>query len=313
MEFDENIYDEIDRYLNNEMSEEEAKQFEVRKNNDEKLQAETDMNAQMRAFLKDTPENQLRANLQKLSDEFVEEKEKEPINIHRNTTNYGLIFKVAAGIIIAGMLWWLYTNSSNSTPNKTPEIVKTPEINKSDENPQEDRLDLIDDSKNEDIANEEVPTNNEEIKTPQETPDKKLPLKNKKKTPPKYVAADFKVNPSLEFLIDNNLRSNDLKIELTRKIGNVSLSSPEDIITFKLMGSIITQDDISKKKLKVHLFSNKKSDYEDFLSINSSPLVVKQNLTFDFQNSINLKPGLYYYVIEDEVEKIHLVGKFEVR
>ena len=79
------------------------------------------------------------------------------------------------------------------------------------------------------------------------------------------------------------------------------------------MGNIVTQDDISKKKLKVHLFSNKKSDYEDFLSINSSPLAVKQNLTFDFQNSINLKPGLYYYIIEDEVEKIHLAGKFEVR
>lgn len=313
MEFDENLHDQIDRYLNNKMSEEEAKQFEVKKNNDEKLLAELEMNAQMKEFLKDSPENKLRANLKKLSDEFVEEEEKEPIHIQRNTTNFSLIFKVAAAIIIAGMLWWLYANSSNSTPNKTPEIVKTPEDIKSDENQQEDRLDLIDDSKNEDIANEDVPIKNEEIEIPQEAPDKKLPPKNKKRTLPKYIAADFEVNSNLEFLIDNNLRSNDLRIELTRKIGNVSLSSPKDIVTFQLGGKILTKQDIYKKELKVHLFSNKKSDYEDFLPINTAPLEVKSDLSFDFQNNINLKPGLYYYIIEDEVEKVHLVGKFEVR
>ena len=66
----------------------------------------------------------------------------------------------------------------------------------------------------------------------------------------------------------------------------------------------------------MHLFSNKKTEYEDFLPITSSDLEFKKSEEgniFDIEKSIVLKPGLYYYVVEDENEKIHFVQKFEVR
>ena len=232
MEFNESTNDKIDRYLNNEMTGEELVQFESEKNANKSLAAEVEVNAQMKELLADTPENKLRQNLESLSNAFEEKKEDTLIKINRNST-FNLFLKVAAAIIISGMLWWVY-NTSNSSIKDDPQIVETPLDPPPDPKDDDSKIDPIKEPKDPSIVEEKEP--NDEISVPDKNQIMDLPSKKKETT--NIYAANFKPNPSLEFLIDNNLRGNDLKLEVTRKIGNISLSSLKDVVEFRFSGIV---------------------------------------------------------------------------
>lgn len=312
MEFDEYIYDKIDRYLNNELAGKELEQFEVEKNANENLAKEVEIHAQMKEFLADTQENNLRRNLESLSNRFEEEKEKTPIRIIRNNP-LKLFLQIAASILIAGMLWWFYSQSFNTTNDGNPIIVETPHDSPPAESQNDPLKNPMEENKETPIVNKEN-SQKDDDKNKESNPDSgKVKPPRKDKT--KYIATDFEVIPSLDFLIGNNLRSDDIAFVIKNKIGNVSLSSLKDVVEFRFSGEIKSSENLSSNTFKVHLFSNKKSDFEDFLPINSSKLVIKKldgNYVFYFQKNVNLQPGLYYYVVEDEKEKIHFVEKFEV-
>ena len=117
-------------------------------------------------------------------------------------------------------------------------------------------------------------------------------------------------------MIDNNLRSNDFELLIDKKVKNISLSSLEDIVAFRFSGTMKSSDNLLNTKFKIHIFSNKKLDYEDFKSLSTSDLKLKKvggDYVFDFKKSILLPPGLYYNILDDENEKTYFVEKFQVR
>ena len=158
----------------------------------------------------------------------------------------------------------------------------------------------LEETKDPQIANQENSKNSEEANPTNRNTIKELPPKENK---PNYIAADFEANPALDFLIGNNLRSNEIVFVIEKKIGNISLSSLDDVIEFRFSGKVKSGGESLPEKIKVNLFSNKKLDYEDFKPISSTELNIQkvgEDYRFDFQRNIKLKPGLYYYTLEDE-------------
>lgn len=316
MEFDEKTYDKIDRYLANELKGEELDAFEKEKNSNKALAEEIEVNAHMKEFLSDSPENDLRKNLHNLGNQFEEkEEEQTPLVPISKGNSLKYLFQVAAAIFLAAMAWWIYNQSTTKENNDEPQIVDQPKDNLPD--PKQKPVEI----QKEDVENtenlvEEYPNQKEDIKI--QTPKDPIEILPPKKETRDLYAANFKPNPSLELLVNNNLRSNDFELNIDKQIGNVSISSLEDVVSFNFGGTINSDENLLEKDLKIHLFSNDKKAYDDFSSILSDDLKLeetkKETYNFDFSKYIVLKPGVYYYLLEDVgIEKIYHVGKFEVR
>lgn len=72
MDFKEDTYDKIQRYLDNELKGEELRAFEAQLRADKSLAAEVELHREMGDFLEESGENELRKNLEKLGSEFTE-------------------------------------------------------------------------------------------------------------------------------------------------------------------------------------------------------------------------------------------------
>jgi len=73
MDFNEDLYDKIQDYLDKKLSPAETREFESAIAADEELAREVQLHADMQELLADTPENDLRKNLEKLSAEAIED------------------------------------------------------------------------------------------------------------------------------------------------------------------------------------------------------------------------------------------------
>lgn len=73
MDFNEDIYDKIQAYLDKDLSQEETREFEAAMAADEELSREVGLHADMEALLADTPENNLRKSLEKLGAESADD------------------------------------------------------------------------------------------------------------------------------------------------------------------------------------------------------------------------------------------------
>lgn len=313
MEIDENLYEKIDKYLDGKLEGEELEKFEAEKKSNQALASEIELNAQMKDLLDDSPENELRKNLEHLGNQYDEA----PISINRGSS-FRSILQVAAAILILVALGWWFMNRDGSITNKDePIIVDTPETEQKEIEKQDETQ--IEKPEGSDVV-EGTPTQKDnEVKPPIKTPKDSPVIKNQKEKQHKDLyAANYETNPQLDFLINNNLRSGYLEVEVKKQIRNVSLASIEDVVDFQFSGNLKSKDDLQKNKFALHLFSNDKNAFEEFEPISTENLkIVKgtgDKYRFDFQKFILLKPGLYYYVLEDpKIEKIYFVEKFEVR
>jgi len=77
MNLPQDLQELLEQYLNGQLTGEALRNFEARIAKDKELAAEVAFQREMQAFLADTPENELRKNLQMLSDQVVEPKEEE--------------------------------------------------------------------------------------------------------------------------------------------------------------------------------------------------------------------------------------------
>ncbi len=300
MALNEEIYGKIQDYLAGGLSEQERIAFEQMMNADEALAQEVALHADMEELLADSMENKLRASLQLLSNQVQEE----PLGSGRSLSIKWLWLLIPV-VLFAG--WWLLKSplqdqpSSGNIPRK---IIMDSQEEARDESTEETEIE------------EAIPKTEGLEEQQQQEPS--LPSKTEKPSSPnRVIAANFEPNPSLEFLMDNNLRSDDYEWTETQLQKNVTKTASE-AFTFRFSGNLKTTADLSKQQFKLHIFSNKPEAFEEFSPSATHDLILQSTATdtyqIDFQKQMMLSPGLYYYLIEDfSEEQIYFVGKFEVR
>jgi len=297
MAFSDDIYDKIQRYLDGEMKGEERSSFEQEMAADEALAQEVALHADMQELLADSPENELRHSLQVLGQQATTKS--------RGGFNR-LLWLLLPILLLTG--WWFLSEEETNKGNPPEDTVQKPTgLNEQDATTEE-----VDDV----VAPvEEKPLPKQKEK--RTVPDKKdASRKNAKESGP--IAANFVPNPALEFMIGNNLRADDFQWAETRPQQDVTLSTTDASLDFQFAGRLIAESDISGLELKLHLFSNDPAAFDTFSPLYSFDLTLQEdaesNYVIDFQKSIPLKQGLYYYLIEDyETEQIYRVEKFVAR
>ena len=304
MAFDEEKHRKIEDYLHNKLRGESRKEFEQEMQADDQLSKEVELHRDMEDLLSDSPENALRKNLSILG--------KEADTASAPKSNRWAIAILIP--ILLTMVWWFWTGSnsdqspdSNTVPQEqqtspaipTEELSPIPAQDAPMEQPQEEEVE----------PQPTTPT------TPPPSPGRK---RGQREPAPRAIAANIVPNPSLEFLIENNLRDAEMSVKFTMKQKDIQLAAAADPSPFQIKIELQSREDISQQDFKLHLFSNDRQAFDDFSPVNTSDLTITpiegDIYGIDFAKSYTLEPGLYYYIIEDfSEEKIHLVEKFEVK
>jgi len=343
MDFDQHTYEKIEQYLAGELKGEVLQKFEKELKANIALSREVKLTKEMNQLLADTPENSLRKNLQFLSDQIQEDPNK-------SGNSFKFLFLLIPLFLLAG--WWmLQPNDPTPTPPpssnkptldtttiKIPSTETSPPQIEADINPPTEKKPETKERKEEkEIAPVKEKAKEKPVKEPDYAVNEKPDSDKDKETPflqteppnvrvyssasSSYMAyeppAEFQQNSDLEFLIDNNVRNNDVQLEIATTMDQVNLPNLSDPVNFRIAGTFTSKEDLSKKDFKVHLFPNDKSVYKNFFPMYTGDLNLeateKDVFTFDFQKYILLKPGLYYYLLEDlAFERVYFVQKFEV-
>ncbi len=295
----EDKYREIQDYLDKKLSQEDLSHFENKLKADQDLAQEVKLQEEMKTFLADTPENELRKNLQKLNQEVKEG----PVKTEKSWRFLLLLLPV-----LLLTVWWV---SSQMMKNTVAETLS----------PMEDVLIETEETKtpNEPVKEKELPVE-DKVEEPSPSVPKEQPTRGREK-PAKTsrpIAANFDPNPSLEFLIENNRRDNEVTLEVEEKQANIQVPRAGSNFDFRFVAVLRSKADLLQQDFKLHLFSNKKADFEDFIPLSTNDLslekVTDDDYRIDFNSSLSLQPGRYYYILEDFTEeKIYFVEKFEVK
>ncbi len=135
------------------------------------------------------------------------------------------------------------------------------------------------------------------------------------KTPP--IAANFEPNPQLEEWIGTKFRSNEFDFQIIIPGQNAELLLIDQQILFELKGTLETEANPNDMFFQVHLFSNVIEDYRKFRPLHSWDLEFEHqadNYQFEISEGLELKEGLYYYLIQDEdTGRKYGVGAFKVK
>ena len=304
----EDALEKIQRYLDKAMNAEEAKAFEADLKADDDLNQELALHKEMTALLADSPENDLRKNLQLLNSQVKDEKENP-----NHLTKY-LLWLIPV-LLIAG--WWFFKPDKSGDQAKVEKTAPAPENNFRSA-PSEPSVDKKETPEQNQI--QEEPENRTPVER-EPKQNKKAKTKNKREQEPikksRPIAANFDTNPSLEFFIGNNVRDNDFEIQVQTKQRDINLQSDNETVPFQFSALMKSTANLMEKDFKLHLFSNDPAAFENFQPLSTNDLSLSQtsdnNFRLDFQKSMSLSPGLYYYVLEDfSAEKIHFVEKFKV-
>jgi len=153
---------------------------------------------------------------------------------------------------------------------------------------------------------------NKKQKTTKEPQKKPTP---KKKEPMPIAAADpidLVPNPLFEQMM-TGVRGNDFDVKVNAPAENAKIIWKKEGSNLSFSGVIETEE-TEIPTLNLLLFSNKKTDFEEWKFIKMEEIKTEQSTSgFDFSTNLKLnsKKGLYYYLIENsDTEMPVSVGKF---
>ena len=178
----------------------------------------------------------------------------------------------------------------------------------------EEQLDLVPPSTTESPIEETVPntTNPTAPNVPEDAeaaPEDDPSPKQNTTTISRPIAANFEVNPVLENYLSNK-RGAELQLESPDP--NATFKYQDSGLSFPIKGILSA----APEQLICHIFSNKEEDYEAFSPLQTleiTPQTVEGKPAFQQNIAIQLNPGLYYYILEDEDGTLLYTGKFVVR
>lgn len=305
MAFDEKKHQRIADYLGNRLKEDSRKQFEQEMQADDQLSKEVELHRDMEELLSDSPENALRKNLKLLGEQAETTSTRKP-------SKWGVALIIP---ILLVAIWWFWGGTDSVQEDHVVPETEVEEPKPAVPNSELPLAPTEDSPVNSQGSDEETAPPPKPTSPPPPSPGRK---RGQRESAPRAIAANFVPNPSIEFLIENNLRDTDLTVKLTKKQPSVRLTSNEDPTPFQIKVQLQSREDISQQEFKLHLFSNDRQAFDDFSPISTNDLsivpVEADVYEIDFTKSYSLEPGLYYYIIEDfSEEKIHLVEKFEVQ
>jgi hypothetical protein len=148
------------------------------------------------------------------------------------------------------------------------------------------------------------------------TPAENLPKtddiqQNNSPRPSRPVAADFQSIQKLETYIGSQLRSGAFRLHVEEPRSSATL--PAGKMNFRLSGK--TEGAIpAGQTFHTMLFSNDLKDFEAMRPVENLALALRPDAPFLLEKKINLQPGLYYIIIEEEQSGEWLfVDKFLVK
>jgi len=314
MDFDENLYDKIQAYLDKELSSAERKEFERAIAADENLAREVELHADMQELLSDTPENNLRKNLEKLS--------AEAIDVPEGDEGFDWRFLASVPIVLA-IIGFLIFGRNDDIENKN--IKETEPITSVEDSVStiKTTIDTSAQTPKDTAVTNVIPPIEKKTKTEDKSKNIKKTTKKKKKEVKKKNS--FEELPPFEALIANNARRSfeaafrgfDITFMVRTDSGNSNGQSPI-IAPFIFSGKFKTEEDPNTRNLKVHIFSNDGKRFKNFDMLYSNELILESEAdgvySFDFKTDYKLSPGLYYFLVEDtSTDEIYYANKFVVR
>lgn len=144
-----------------------------------------------------------------------------------------------------------------------------------------------------------------------------MPEKKKDKKEPIALAnpADLLPNPLFEQMM-SGVRGNQITLSPQSPRPDAVVSLQQGKFTLNFNGLIET-DNPEHPRLHLLIFGNKKADFEDWNYLSQTRLQITEAenaLQYFTRLTLDVQPGLYYYVIEDEeTEQPVLTGRFTVR
>lgn len=345
MEWNEQTYHKIQAYIDNDLTLEAQAAFETEMDNNPALAREVTLSQDLQELLADTPENALRKSLYHLSEQVKEE------NRDKAATTHWWIWGILL-LFVIGTSWLFYTKNAEAPPVKAIDNIQMLPSDKTENNKEaniKNEAETVPTSPKEEEKKEIIilpPSTpqkekqkepKEEISIPpiasvdesekpkdaivQEPEINKEPsglsIKEMSSIPSSPIASNFQPNPELDFLISNNLRDSEIVFEIEKLTTEVDVSSEFKAMTFQFGGRLTAEKDLLNKNFKIHIFSNDKTQFRQFLPLFSNNLELErlnaQTYSFHFIKHYLLSSGLYYFLLEDaDKERVYFVEKFSV-
>ena len=210
-------------------------------------------------------------------------------------------------LIVAGIGFFVFNNKATEQPLQEEIIEPLPQTPTEKPTIKEEALPKPKTDEPSDIK----PPQKKQTSPPQK---KKTPTKTTPQHPPVY-AANFTVNPLLEeAMATTGVRGNNLQLELEQPKKEAAISLEEGIAHLSFSGTATSGSDDNAVRLL--LFSNKKTDYEQWQPIFEKEVVLEKSgdgFVFSLEQDIEIVPGLYYYIFEDVNEEAYLmIGKITI-
>ncbi|MGB0862639.1 MAG: anti-sigma factor family protein [Saprospiraceae bacterium] len=291
----ENQLENINRYLDNEMSVEERKAFEKQLRNDEELTEELEFYKDFHGYA-ERRKPALRQDLSDFGDKYIIEPNKK-----KSAFSYWISIPIL--LLIAIVCYFLFFQKDNpiqgnTVPTNTETQLPTNNSEEKIENNSEDN------SNKDSEESVDEPKKNNEPNSPKPSINQPIAALNK---------ADFEPNPILEAVIKETYRETVVQ-------DSTILSAPAPDEEFKFGSSIpILVEGLTtvSPNYVINIYSNRSFDVENDFPILNAPISAKAEngqYRFRFNGNIPLKKGLYYLVIKKDnlIEIIH-ISRFTVK
>lgn len=294
---------QISRYLNNEMSPTERAAFKKEMANNHELRKEVELNSDLYQYFA-TRNPDLEKKLGKLGDKyFVLEKPK---------NDKKLLWLTIIAILSAMVLYFCFFNKPPQSIKPLPETKQNTSIlspTASIDTLQKQRVLKTPTIEKQQKIEETMPANNPPVRLKSKPKSKQQP--NKPSQPIAQLnSADFVENPILESIINENLRSNERFIDITKPAAAIfSASNP---VAFTLAGTTN-----ATPPYQLRIYTNQPTDFEEDLTIFSKNLTgqpTNEHFSFSINQKIKLPSGLYYFLLlQKESQELLYGDKFLVK
>ena len=305
MEFSENTYDRIQKYLTDRMKGDDLKSFKKEMEGNPDLAQEVELHKEMKFYLEDSLENNLRKNLRSLGDELDEDND---LEMPENDGGSGDSDGGSAGgpefnylwltvPVLALAAWWFFQSQPTSSPtDPSPEVsseVTPPPLPESDIiEPDSNTLTEI---KEPEIAEPKTPE-------PKVTPPPPKKVKPKAKEP--SLAEDpYAQNPIFESMRNKKLGENNFQLTISRPYPDKSAEVIKYPVILKFSGTLEADENLSENGFKFQVFTNNPDDYRNARPFFSHSLPLENPIDgfhrISYDKDLLLLPGLYYLEVKD--------------
>lgn len=292
----EELYDLIERYLDNTLADAEREEVEHQMATDAEFRAEVEIQRALHISLGDKGNFQLRSALDDLL------RNPPPLDGTLTTktpfppaSRPGWLRLAGVIILLAAfgyMIWRWVVPGSDSTPAPSSQPAKQPSADTAS-SPQK-----------------ATPTDTANL-PPSPSPNKTIAVAD---------PADFEPNPVLEARIGDMMRGGNLHFEISSPPVGASFHLQNAQITLAVRGTVTGKEITSDQPLELLVYSNRTEAWQNKQPSFITPFNIKLkndgSYQVDFETKLKIRPGLYYLVIgqkrEDGGHKALWFGKFTV-